>query len=109
MSLLDVLKPRPEQLEAAARQHGRARTRMRLAHEGHRSERKKALLKLRRKRYRARHPGIESNIAKIRAWTAANPERARRAQQLWAQENKDRINAAAARYREKKRLERQAA
>ena len=99
MSLLDILQPRPEQLKAAARQTGRARTTLRLAHEGDKAERDKARMRLRKKRYRARHPGTDSNIEKVRSWQEANPELFRAAQGRWAKNNRDKINKAARDYR----------
>jgi hypothetical protein len=99
MSLLDILKPRPEQLRAAARQSGKSRTTLRLAHEDNKAERDKERMRLRKKRFRARHPGTDSNLERLRAWTQNNWERFRRAQRRWARENRDRVNKAARDYR----------
>jgi hypothetical protein len=101
MSLLDILMPTTEQIEAGARMTGRVRTR--LVREV-RGQRKHELLLLRKRRYRARHPGTDKDIEKLRAWTAANREKFKAAQKRWARENKDRINAASARYRVRKRI-----
>ena len=102
MSLLDILEPRPEQIKASERQAGRSRTVMLLASEGNRSERKHQLLLIRKKRYRRRHPGTDKDIAKLRAWVAANPEKFRKAQKRWSVDNRDRINKASRDYRARK-------
>jgi hypothetical protein len=103
MSLLDIIHQRPEQLKAAARQNGRSRTFMNLSHEGDKAERDRELLRLRKKRFRARHPGTDCNIEKLRQWMANNRNKFKRAQRRWARANRDRINQASMDYRARKR------
>ena len=101
MSLLDILGPSDEAIEAAKR-FTPARTVVRILP---RDEKRKLLRTIKKQRHRARgrEKANPKQLARLQEWVKNNPEAHRKAQKAWAQNNKDRINAASRNYRARKR------
>ena len=101
MSLLDILGPSDEAIEAA-RRFTPSRTVIRILPKDEKRRALKAEAK-RRHRARGREKPNHKQLARLEAWVKNNPESAKLAKKNWAQNNKDRINAASRNYRARKR------